>query len=379
VTRLLWKAHYYDGKTAERHSCELTLAPAACRVSVNGAVTDWPWGEVSQTQGSHTGEPVRLERGGEAVIIYEEGFLRALSEIAPGFSSRFRAPARAGKNLLIIIFAFLITAAAGAAVYLWAIPRASAIAAEKVPPSVEERLGETYATTLLDAFPECDSAEAGEAVQEMLKRLKAAAPPNPYTFRVYLIENEMVNAMAAPGGHIIVFTGLLEATKSPEELAGVLAHEMQHVLKKHVTKGIFQEMSTGMLMSIVLGDFRGASRAVQTIGNLRYSRISEDEADRLGAELLIKADIDTKGMADFFDRLSREKNFIPVKYLSTHPAPDERAENIKRYASGAPKNPTPLLPGVDWETVKKSCSGSSFIPVQSPPASCDEVPSSLGH
>lgn len=356
MTRLLWKAYYYDGKTAERHACELTLSPAACRVCVNGVVADWPWGEVTQTQGRHRGEPVRLEKGGEAVIINEEGFLRALSEMAPGFSSRFRAPARAGKNLLLIIFAFLITAALGAVVYLWAIPRASALAAEKVPPSVEDRLGETYAGTLLDAMPECDSVEAEGAVQEILKRLEAATPANPYTFKIYIIENEMVNAMAAPGGHIIVFTGLLKATESPEELAGVLAHEMQHVLKKHVTKGIFQEMSTGMLMSFVLGDFRGASRAVQTIGNLRYSRISEDEADRLGAELLIKADIETKGMADFFDRLAREKSLIPVKYLSTHPAPDERAEKIKRYSDKAPKKTRPLLPGVDWKTVKKSCS-----------------------
>lgn len=355
MTRCLWKAYYYDGKTAERHDCEVAVTPSACLVTVDGKVSEWPWGEVAQTQGTNPGEPVRLERGEEAVIINEGGFLKAVLELAPAASSRLRAPARAGKNLILVILAFLITAGLGAALYLWIIPRASAIAAENVPPSIEDRLGETYAGTLLDAMPECDSVEAEDAVLEILQRLEEAAPPNPYSFRVYIIDNEMVNALAAPGGHIIVFTGLLEATESPEELAGVLAHEMQHVLKKHVTRGIFQEMSTGMLMSFVLGDFRGASRAVQTVGNLRYSRISEDEADRLGAELLIKAGIDTKGMADFFDRLSSRGTLMPVKYLSTHPAPDERAENVKRYASGAQK-PTPLLPGIDWEKVKKSCS-----------------------
>lgn len=355
MARWLWKAYYYDGKTAERHDCEVAVTPSACRVTVDGKVSEWPWKEVAQSQGANPGEPVRLERGEEALIISEEGFLEAVIKIAPE-ASGLRAPARAGKNLLLVLLAFLITASLGAALYLWVIPRASAIAAEKVPPSIEDRLGETYAGTLLEAMDECDSGEAEDAVLEILQRLEKAAPPNPYRFRVYIIDNEMVNALAAPGGHIIVFTGLLEATESPEELAGVLAHEMQHVLKKHVTRGIFQETSTGMLMSLVLGDFRGASRAVQTVGNLRYSRISEDEADRLGAELLIKAGIDTLGMAEFFDRLSRRGNIMPVKYLSTHPAPDERAENVKRYASGAPKNTSPLLPGVDWKKVKKSCS-----------------------
>ena len=361
MTRLSWKAYYYDGKTAERHACEITLTPVACRVTAGGRAMDWPWKEITQTQGQNHGEPVRLEKGDEAVIVGEQGFLKSVFEVAPGARSRLREPARTPRGLLIAALAFLITAAACAAVYFWAVPRASAFAAEKVPPSVEERLGDTFVGTLLDAMPECDSDEAEESVAEILGRLEAAAPPNPYTFEVYIIDNEMVNAMAAPGGRIVVFTGLLEATESPEELAGVLAHEMEHVLKKHVTRSMFQEMSTGMLMSFVLGDFQGVSRAVQTIGNLRYSRITEEEADRLGAGLLVKAGIGTKGMADFFERLSRRKTLMPIKYLSTHPAHDERADSIKKYSAGVSENPRPLLPGIDWDKVKKSCSQKGVV------------------
>lgn len=376
MTRLLWKAYYYDGKTAERHACEVTLTPEVCRVTVGGRAMDWPWKELTQTQGQNSGEPVRLERGDESVIVGGEGFLKAVFEVAPGARSRLREPSRPARGLVAAALAFLITAAVGAVVYFWVVPRASAFAAEKVPPSFEEKLGDTFVGSFLDVMPECDSEEAERSVDEILGRLEAAAPPNPYTFEVYILDDEMVNAMAAPGGRIIVFTGLLEATDSPEELAGVLAHEMEHVLQKHVTRSMFQEMSTGMLMSLVLGDFQGASRAVQTIGNLRYSRITEEEADRLGTGLLVKAGIGTRGMAEFFEKLSHRKTLMPIKYLSTHPAPDERAANIKKYSAGAPENPEPLLPGTDWGKVKKSCSKKGDAQNGAEPKNCSESPQS---
>lgn len=355
MARLRWKAFYYDGKTALRHDVEVTLSPESLEVAGESVAASWRYDDVTQTQGGNIGEPVRLEKGEEAVIVSEEGFLNSLNEVAPSYRSRFHRPAKAGKNLLLIITAFLLTVSIGTCVYLWGIPRVSAYAAEKVPLSVEERLGKTFVGGLMDAMPECASPEANKSVQEILKRLESAAPPNPYKFRVYVLDSEVENAFATPGGYIVVFSGLIEKTESPEELAGVLAHEMQHVLKKHVTKGIFQDLSTGMLIAFVLGDFQGASRAAQTIGNLRYSRITEDEADRLGAELLIKADIDPKGFSDFFDRLGGKSDIGFVKYLSTHPAPHERAEQIRKIAGGLKEKSVPLLPGTDWKKVRTSC------------------------
>ncbi len=355
MARLRWKAFYYDGKTARRHEVEATLYSEAMELSGKDISLSWRYEDITQTQGRNAGEPVRLENGQEAVIVAEEGFIEALKETSPHYSSRFYKPSRAGRDFALILAALLLSLSVGAGAYLWGIPRFSALAAGRVPPAAEEMLGRRYISGFLDASPGCTSPVVEDSVRKIMARLEAAAPPNPYKFRVYVLKNEMVNAFAAPGGYIVVFSGLIEKTKRPEELAGVLAHEMEHVLKKHVTKRMFQNLSTGMLVSSLLGDFHGASGAVSTIGTLRYSRITEDEADRLGAGLLVKANIDPKGMADFFSCLCGVPDSGFFKYLSTHPASSERAETIRRLTAGVKKKYVPLLPGIDWKKARASC------------------------
>jgi len=353
MARLRWKAFYYDGKTAFRHDADVTISPEALEVSGRFGTVSWRYGDVRQTQGRHRGEPVRIEKGEEAIIVNEDGFIASLKSIAP--RSRFGDPSKARKNTIFIIIAFILTIAAGTGAYFWAVPWAAKMAAERVPPKVEERLGRTFVEGVTRVAPECSATEINVPVEVIEERLEAAAPRNPYRFRVYVLKSKTVNAFAAPGGYIVVFTGLIEKTDSPEELAGVLAHEMEHVLKKHATREMFQGYSAGMLTSLFLGDFRGASRALQTMGNLRYSRITEDEADRLGAQLVMKADIDPKGMVDVFGKLPEMPNIGFVKYLSDHPATSDRVDTIKRLTAGVKKSYVPLLPGIDWKKVRTSC------------------------
>src|SRR5207248_840587 len=94
-------------------------------------------------------------------------------------------------------------------------------------------------------------------IDGIVAALPAKARPQPYTFRVAVVNSSIVNAVAAPGGHVILFRGLLERTDSAEELAGVLAHEVEHVLHRHVTRAIFQQASTGVLMAALVGDVSG--------------------------------------------------------------------------------------------------------------------------
>ena len=94
----------------------------------------------------------------------------------------------------------------------------------------------------------------------------------------------MVNAFAGSGGLIVVFRGLLERADTPEELAGVLAHEIQHVLHRDTTRAIFREASTGILVAALAGDVSAAAafgvQAARVLGDLRYSREAEQEAAR---------------------------------------------------------------------------------------------------
>ena len=186
-----------------------------------------------------------------------------------------------------------------------------------------------------------------------------------------IVNSGIVNAVAAPGGNIIVFRGLLERTESAEELAGVLAHEVEHVLHRHVTRAIFQQASTGILMAALVGDVSSVVayglEGARTLGDLQMSRGAESEADREGMRLLQTAGIDTAGMITFFEKLSaRERggDIVP-RYLRTHPTTAERIATLRTLAAAGPRAERRLLPEDDWDSVKNLC-GELPVSARSP-------------
>jgi predicted Zn-dependent protease len=199
-------------------------------------------------------------------------------------------------------------------------------------------------------------------LEEITATLTAPPPPNiPYTFRVIVVKDPIVNALAAPGGYILVFRGLLDRTRSPEELAGVLAHEFQHVLRRHATRALLQNVSSGLLVAALMGDASGVMafglESARTLGTLRYSRQNEEEADTEGMRLLIQAGIDPAGMIAFFEVLQRgdRKGAALFQYLSTHPQTQERVERLKLLAAQSQVKPVKLLPDYDWRDIRNIC------------------------
>jgi Zn-dependent protease with chaperone function len=362
--RLIWRGNYFDGVSAKRHRVEAALTPAGIRITrEDGGEVFWPYEETTQTQGFFRGAPVRLERGadpGQALVIPDVEFLKALVRASPpGLGSKFHDPETRRLRFLWITLGAAGAIALAAFIYLRGIPAAANAAAAVVPLRWEEKLGEAVAEDFTDRFEECTEPLARETLEKIVEKLYSAAPANPYTFRVHLIRHPMINAFAAPGGDIIVFSGLIESSEKPEELAGVLAHEMVHVIRKHSLKNIFQSLSTYMLLSLVFGDVSGVTEVVHTLGETRYSRAWEREADLMGTELLIAAGIDPSGMATFFKTLKEKTPEIPgaLKYLSTHPLTAERIRAIEEKGKASGLTPAPLLPDVAWAEVAGACAG----------------------
>lgn len=356
--QLFWHGYYLDGVTAVRQPVSITLTPSGLQIAkTDGAAFVWPYAEITQTQGFYAGEPVRLERGSEALIISDTAFLQTLRVIAPASSKKFHNPAVRKKRVLWIIAGAIAVVAALAAAYIWIIPAGAIILAEHVPPDWEAKLGDAVVEQFVKNETKCASSLPQQSVDRIMQALNTAAPKHPYRFHVYIVKDKTVNALAAPGGNLIIFTGLLEQTKSTEELAGVLAHEMQHVLQKHATKGIIQNLSITALLTVALGDAGIAGDAARTLGSLHYSRTMEEEADRHGMELLIKARISPNGMIDIFDTLSKKYGNEPelFKYISSHPLMADRIKKLKTQAETASLVSTPLLPDISWSQVVKSC------------------------
>jgi predicted Zn-dependent protease len=150
-----------------------------------------------------------------------------------------------------------------------------------------------------------------------------------------VVDADIVNAYALPGGPIVVYAGIIRKMQSPEELAGILAHERSHVLRHHSTRSIFQNVSGVLLLNLVLGDASSFINLIaqngQQIQQLSYSRELELEADREGLQLLLKNNINPDGMLSLLEKLKDENSgSIFPEFLSTHPLPDSRIEALKK-------------------------------------------------
>ena len=266
-----------------REGLEITTAAGGTRL--------WPYRELRQTQGAYAGEEVRLERGGElpeTLLVPDAAFLQSLHEAAPDVGPRFHDPRRRSARLRWTIVAAGGVLAATVAIYLWGIPLLAALVTPHVPVAWEETLGRSAVSYLAPPERRCGDPALGVAMDAIVARLLAAGPPSPYTMRVYVVNRPVVNALAAPGGHVVIFHGLLERTGTPEELAGVIAHELQHILRRHTTRAVIQDVGTGLLLMALTGDMTGplayGLETARALGELRYSRRAEEEADRRGHE-----------------------------------------------------------------------------------------------
>ena len=180
-----------------------------------------------------------------------------------------------------------------------------------------------------------------------------------YHYEWYLKDDDSVNAFAVPGGRVIVHSGLIAQAASAEELAGVLAHEVQHVELRHSLRQIIHTAGWAAVLTVALGDVSAMTGIfVHQLGNLQYSRTLESEADVAGLHALARAGIPLAGMRDFFARMqSKEKKAggsIDIALLSSHPATGERLSEIERIAAQTPCTCAPLK--MDWPAVKTGLS-----------------------
>lgn len=364
-----WNGYYLDGRSAARQRATIhTMADSLQITTERGVTLRWSYGELRQTQGFHAGEQVRLERGGEfaeVLLVADPAFLTALHQMAPKGTTHLHDPARRATRVRLTFLAGLAVIGFLAVQYLWGIPGLAGLVAPLVPVSWEERLGREVVTSLAPEQQRCRDAALARIVNDITTTLTASLPSNPYTFQVIVTNTPIVNAFAAPGGYIVVFRGLLERTDTPEQLAGVLAHEAQHILQRHATRTILEHASTGLLLAAMTGDLTGAMtyglQGARTLGVLQYSRSHEEQADVEGMNMVMAAGIDPAEMIAFYEVLMGKERGPsgPWDYLSTHPRNEERIQKLNSLAkaSSAPPagKPVKLLPHMDWHSVRTLC------------------------
>ena len=191
-------------------------------------------------------------------------------------------------------------------------------------------------------------ARIGAAAEEFLRESGMGDDVKNYAWEFNLIEDDkVVNAWCMSGGKVAVYTGILPITKDENGLAVVVGHEVAHALARHgnerMSQGLLAQMG-GLALSVALAQkpaetqrlFMTAFGIGANVGFiLPYSRLHESEADRIGLVLMAKAGYDPRGAVPFWQRMNGEGGKRPPEFLSTHPAPDTRIDNIKVHINEA--------------------------------------------
>lgn len=201
-----------------------------------------------------------------------------------------------------------------------------------VTPEQEMKFGEAAFTRYRMGLKLQDEGPAALMVRDIGTRLTRGSA---YRYQFHVAEEKAVNAFALPGGIVVVHTGLIQLAQTPEELAGVLAHEVQHVELRHSLKGMAKSLGLSALLQLFLGDLGSVASLGGDLLQLKFSRDHEAEADREGLKALLQAQIRPQGMRDFFGRMAEQEK-LNLGFLSTHPSSAARMAELDRQLQALP-------------------------------------------
>jgi Zn-dependent protease with chaperone function len=362
-------AIFFDGKTSARHDVMVELAPKALRVrAADGAVlAEWGYDELETL--SAPDHVLRVGKFGTPVLarleVRDPKLAAAIDELSEPVDRSGRSERQMHRRIAIW------TVAAAAALLLVAVVGLPAIAtrlAPLVPYPLERRVGAAVDAEIRSSLDssklgsdfECGSRpgeEAGRAAFDKLMRQLEAAAGLAYPLKVAVVRTREPNAVALPGGRIYVYQGLIDKAERPDELAGVIAHEIGHVTHRDGMRAVVQSAGLSLLLGMLLGDFVGGGAVVlaaTTILKDSYSREVESAADLYGVMLMDKIGGDARALGTFLLRLDG-RTHRGMRILLDHPEPKERVSKINAAAGSGPTRR--LIDGAEWAALKRICSG----------------------
>lgn len=350
------RARYYDGKVAVAR--EVGVRPMSHELIITDAagtavVARWPAGElVVLGDTGHEKAPPVIRRGEEARLVIEDPELRHhLAQTMPALAALGRLRPKAAAR--IALFGATLAAAIG---FFWlAIEIGSSTIAPYVPYDLQHRLGQSVAGELIGQQPLCKGSAGLAAINGLANRLaKAADYPHPIEVRI--VKGGPVNAFTLPGGILVFYSDLIDRARNGNEVAGVLAHEIGHVVHYHAIQGLARQFGIDQLLKAMTGGFS----ELGTVGQggtlllaLRNGRAFERDADATGVELLEKLGLRADGVASFFERMLENQPgdmAATIGIWSSHPPTRERIAATRRPATGKP-----AFSDSEWTAVRAAC------------------------
>lgn len=349
-------ARYADGRAAITYDASVELGAESLTIQVGDQTHVWAYAELRRADdGSGRIMLKRKPDTGERLMLHQE------SELQTHVPDLFK-PRAFGIEGLPVVGGLVAAAWTLAATFLIGVPLAAAPLADVIPERQRNQIAD-ISWSQVNAFTNyCDdSDEAARILNDVAYRMmEASNVPRRDDIWITIVDAPFPNAFALPDHSIIVTDDLIAMAESPDEVTGVLAHEIAHIEHNHVMKNIIRNVGAGVFFDIVFGG-AGAGQAIAiasvNLTGLQYSRDDETDADERGFDYMDAAQIDTGGVARLFARLNEmteeQGGDIPT-LLSSHPATAERAAAAR--ARSRP-NLAPSISDADWRIVRAACGG----------------------
>ncbi|WP_460272608.1 M48 family metallopeptidase [Celeribacter sp. ULVN23_4] len=365
-----------DGKTAARHEVYALLRDGDAALDLSYTNEDgveqrwnWPLSHLRHVEGQSGlkwgkvpfGVYTNVLTPTARLYVRDAHLCAALEELAPNLTRK--APV-SGKGRLAALIAGAV-ASVGVIVFML-IPLIADQLAAGLPVEGERALGDKTYQQVRDSLGavlpvnECSEPNGVMALEQMERKLLAVSDLDRAAVELTVLDHDMINAFALPGGRIVVMRGLIDAAETPEEVAAVIAHEMGHVAHRDPTRHALRSVGTFGVLSLVFGDFAGGTvvlLGVNQLVNAQYSQGAESAADAYAHALLPKAGVSPGALAPLFERLKEEYGDSEglASHLASHPKLGDRVARAEEAAEGFAASDKPFLSPLAWHALQTIC------------------------
>ena len=346
---------YFDGTSSRRHAATLAFADAL-EIVVNGETSaKWPWADIRRADSA----PGTLRVSCQSAPV-----LARLEIRDPALAAELTSRARnlddhhLGRRGVAKIVGWSLAAVASIVlVVLYGMPLAADRLAPLVPQSFERRVGDVAEQQLKLIFGQkvCSSPAGQAAFDKLITTVRNAAGLDT-SVQSAVVSSEIPNALALPGGKIFVFDSLIAKAKSPDEIAGVIAHELGHLKHRDNMRGLIYNGGTSFLIGLLFGDITGSSAVIfasRTLVTSSYSREAETAADTFSIEVMQKLARPPKAMGELMLRITGKEGGKGLTIISTLPLTEDRLARMSKEDQTV-KGP-PLLTDEEWRALKGIC------------------------
>jgi predicted Zn-dependent protease len=348
---------FFDGSSSRKRQVALRLDSALDLIEDGAVVATWPFDDIRRADGPSgrlrlncmSAPPLaRLE-------IVDPAAIRALMARAPKLDADRGGPRQTAR----IVFWSIAAVCSILVIAIYGIPLAADRLAPLVPDALETRMGDAVDTQVRALFGSkvCNAAEGRAAFAAMVEKIRIASGiERPLNAQV--LSSAIPNAFALPGGRVYVLDALLQKAQNPDEIAGVLAHELGHEHHRHTMRMLIQNGGSSFLVGLLLGDITGASAVIfgsRQLLQASHSREAEQEADEFAYATMRKLGRSPVPTAEMLLRITGEqgKRLSGFTILNSHPLTESRLAAAKK---AVPDKLGPdLLSSTEWRALKAIC------------------------